>query len=533
MATIPTYDGPQVERQAFRPVYQQDVDVSSGARAVAQGLGQVAQVAQQIGERRAETEANRVDEEVTAGWMAWNAENRPKFQGEKAADYAGAAEQWWAKAAEQYSGKVSPMASARIGQELGRKRTRALAGAVEYSQAELERHADSQAEATAQRAIEFGVDTGDYAGAAERIRSINAQKAARKGMSPEMLEQENQRLVGAMHLSAIEKLADTDAAAATAYFNDDRVKREMPASAQNRVEKVLKTEGDNQFATAFAAKLADKPLAEQLAQAGTIDDPERREKALTQVRNNYALVKQARNEQEEAAADRAWQAVAQGKRPAASDLASMGGRQVVQLQDHLQMKARQAVADAEGRAKPVKTNPADMAKLLDEARDNPEAFAKRRLEPLAGVLAQGDMEQIASMQRSLRKPETAKEVATTQQLLGGYTSGMKPEKRGTLEIAAYAALDKAQAARGRELSYQEKTQVIDGLLLEGTVEKNWAPDATRKVYEVKPEERAKFTPKAVPPADRQLIIEAARAQGKPVPTEQEIMARFLKRYRAQ
>ena len=48
MPRVPLYDGPQVQEQATRGGYQENIDVTKGARALAAGLSDVAQVADTI-----------------------------------------------------------------------------------------------------------------------------------------------------------------------------------------------------------------------------------------------------------------------------------------------------------------------------------------------------------------------------------------------------------------------------------------------------------------------------------------------------
>ena len=236
----------------------------------------------------------------------------------------------------------------RVGQALGRKRAQALGSVFSHVNAEKDRFADQQAEAAATTTIEFGVDTGDATSAAARVRQIAAEKGARKGWDTNMVEAEQQRLLGTLHLSMIQYLADRDPAKAAAYYVQN--KGEIPATAQARVEQVLQGEAENQQAKTLAAKNAGKPLAEQIA-AGADLPPKVREKYQLEVRNNHAMVKAAQAEQEAAASDEAWQLVGKGRRVPETVLVRMNGRERVQLQDHLTMRAKQA---AEGTK--VKTN---------------------------------------------------------------------------------------------------------------------------------------------------------------------------------
>ncbi len=180
MPRVPLYDGPQVRSNALQPAQQQQIDVSSGMRAAAGALGQVADLGDKVIRRDAEIEANRIDGEITAGWLQWDAENRRKYQGQNVEQYAADAQKWWEDARKTYGANLTPMVQSAIGTTLGRKRAQALAGVAQHIGAEKERFADDAGEKAAATAIEFAVDTGDTVGAASQVRKIVAERGARK-----------------------------------------------------------------------------------------------------------------------------------------------------------------------------------------------------------------------------------------------------------------------------------------------------------------------------------------------------------------
>lgn len=535
MPTIPTYGGPQIERGALRPPMQGNIDVSSGLQAVGRAVGQAGEVLDAKIMRDAETEVNRVDEAVTAGWLQWKAENQRKFQGENAKDFTAAAEEWWAKAPQQYgSGENNPLVARALERNLGRKKGRALVDVTEYVNAEGERFADNKAEAAALREIEFGVDSGDVAGAGMRVRQINAQKAARKGWTADQLEVENQRLLGAMHLSMIEKLVQTDAGKASAYFNDDRVKKEITLTAQNKIEQVIKAEGDNQFATKFAAEQASKPLTDQLAEAAKITDPERREKTINQVKNNFALKRQAQQEQEQAASDEAWQLASQGRGVPEATLLRMNGRERAQLKDWLREKAKQA---AEGT--PVKT---DWATYID-VRERLAAGENVDLRPLTTKIGGAQMEQLLDIKTKARTPGKQDSMLNDEQRVGQALLGLGIDKKKDPQTAALfsAEVDRrvrveSAAKGGKDLTADEKQKIVDSVALDKVYVEEWGRDPEKPLALVKPDELDKayvnvggksVKVSAVPMDDRRQIVAALRATGVPV-TEQAIVSLYLK-----
>ena len=518
MPTVPTYDGPRVQRQALQPVFQGAPDVSSGVQTAARVASGFADMADRTVRRDAEAEANQIDTEVTAAWLEWDAQARKQYRGANVGDYEAEAKKWWDDAAAKYADKVSPLARQAVGPALGRKRTQALGSVLQYAGAERERHADEASAAAVQTTIEFGIDTGNTASAALDVRRKIAEQGARKGWTTEQVQAEQQRALGTMHLAYVTRLAQSDPTKATAYFEAN--KGEIPMTAQVKVEEVLKGERDNQAARQFAATVANRPLSEQLAEAGKLTDPGVREKALTEVRNNHAMVQAAARERQQAASDQAWQMVGQGKRVPEAVLATMDGKERVQLQDYLRERAKRAAA---GTA--PKTDPAFLASIYDMARENPAEFAKLRLQPLSLRMSSSDMEQVAKLQRDMLKPDKAKDVATTQQLIGAATKNLEASARGAFELAVFDELSRLEA-KG-PVPYEQKRQLIDRMLIDGEVLSGslFRNDPNMKYYQANPEQRKRFAP-FIPKAENDMIEAALVREGIKSPTKQQIMDRY-------
>lgn len=486
MPTVPTYGGAQVQARALQTPMQGQVDVSSGLQAGARALEQVAGIADAKALRDAEAEANKADSDITAAWLNWDAENRRKYQGQNADQYAAEAEAWWKKAAGEYGKGLSPMAQRRISEVMPRKQNQAMASVLSAVSAEKERFADQSAEAAAQTSIEFGIDTGNVAGARNEVRTITAQQGARKGWTTEQVQAEQQRRLATLHLAYITRIAESDPEKATVYFEAN--KTEIPATAQVKIEGVLKAEGDNRFALQFAASNAGKPLDEQLRMAGDIADPVRREKAIQQVKVNQGLVRAAQQEREQAAADQAWQMVGQGKKVPESVLGVMDGRSRVQLQDYLRQRAEHFAAQG---TKPVKTDPLALAAVYDMMRDNPDEFKTLRMESLAFKLAGSDLEQVARIQRDMRSPSAEKDIVSLSAQLGPYTDTMNKADKALFESKAFQQVIEFQQANKRPPNSQERQQLLDGLAMEVVTHKGMLWDSKSPRYKLTAEQAAK------------------------------------------
>jgi len=490
MPQVPLYNSPQIQEQGLRTPQTSAPDVAAGTRAFGAALGQVSDTIYKVAQRDAEAEANKVDTEITAGWLAWDAQARKQYQGQNVDEYQAKAAEWWDQARKDHAGTISPLARERVGAALGRKQNQAMASVLGHVGAEKERFADTQSEAAAQTTIDFALDTGDTAGAAQRVRQLVAEKGARKGWTTEMVQADQQRLLGNLHLSYITQLAETDATKARQYY--DANKGEIPGTAQARVEQVLKGEADNQFATQFAAQRADKPLSEQLKDASEISDPQRREKALQQVRNNHAMVEAAKREQQQAATDKAWaEYVDKGRRVPEVLRMQMGESNLRELLHFEDARARQAVDRASGKG--VKTDPNELAKVYDMMRDDPEAFKKLRMATLTTKFAPSDIEQVSRIQRDMLDPTKQKDALTLAQQVGAVSRGLSKTQREQFEPAAYDEILKFQEQNNRPPNAKERKQILDELLIEATIEGGGyfgIFDAHKPVYQMTPEEKA-------------------------------------------
>lgn len=538
MPRVPTYDGPQVADRPLQPVLQGPIDASSGTRALGQTIAGLGDTLDRAQRRDAEAEANTIDTEVTAGWLEWDAAARRKYQGANAREYETEAAKWWDDARAKYGASASPLARQQVGQALGRKRNQAMASVSGHVGTELERHADQQAEAAAQTTIEFGIDQGDPAGAAARVRQISAEKGARKGWTTEQVQAEQQRLLGTLHLAYITRLADTDAAKARAYAEAN--KAEIPAAAQVRLDQVLKGSEDNQFADQFAARVAAKPLADQLAAAAEIQDPQRREKTLLSIRQNHAMVKEAQREREAGAADQAWQLVGQGRRVPELTLLQMDGRARVQLQDYLRERAKQAASGEK-----VKT---DWETYID-LRTKLAAGEQVDLRPYTTRIAGPQMEQLLDIQTKAKDPKSPKQdsMFTDEQRINNALQGLGIDRHSKNKAQQDAAgqfaaeVDRrvraeSAAKGGKDLTADEKQRVIDGITMDKVYVDEWGRDPEKPLALLTPDQLGKAYVKSggrevklssVPAADREAIIRGRRARGLPV-TEQAIVDTYVK-----
>ena len=482
MPSIPIYNARQVDEAPTRMPMASTPDVSSGARSIAGGLEKVSDAMTAVAERDDEAKANDVDSKMTLDYNKWEDANRGKFTNSAAKGYTDAVGAWWKDAASTYGAELSPRAKSLLNSTMKRRRDVAVAQAGKYEFAEGEKYADSTALNAMDNATRNALRTGDYAGESQRVRDLVAQMGARKNWDKDQRDAAMAAQLGKFHTLVVSQLAEKDAESAKVYL-EDAVKRGEVGDNQPRLEQIVKGEADNQFAKQFATQQAGKPLGEQLQEASKIDDQQRREKTLLQVRNDYAMVEQAKREQESAAADRAWQLVGQGKRVPETVLMQMDGRGRVQLQDYLRERAKQAAA---GETR-VKTD----WPLYLETREKLAAGENVDLRPLAAKIAGAQLEQLIDIKTKRSAPGKTPEVATSEQQISTYVNRLqlKDEEKGQLLSQAYGEFNAVLKRTGKEPSFDERQQILDRLTMDVVTDKGILWDSKEKGYKLTEEQR--------------------------------------------
>lgn len=211
------------------------------------------------------------------------------------------------------------------------------------------------------------------------------------------------------------------------------------------------------------------------------------------------------------AADAAWKYVASGKAPPPSVMAELDGRDAVQIRKAL----------TEGPA--TKTDPTVYYALTQAAVNDPN-FTKEDLRRYADKLTPADFKHFVDLQARASKPGEADQVATTTQQKEAIIKSLelKGEKAGIFMQQADKALFAAQQEKGRPLNQGERQQVLDRLVLEGTVPGSWFGTNNRRAFEAAAEGKT-FTPR-YGDADRRKAEAALQRQGIKQPTKEQIEA---------
>lgn len=458
MPQVPVYGDRQVRTEALRPVLQQTPDVSSGARALAQGLGQAAEVADRIDLRDAQAKASTAEATITSDWLKWDSANRSKYRGANADGYAPAAEAWWKSAAENAGKDLDPRAKLLASQNLRVKQTAAMGNVLTFTGAEKERHADETYEADQATTIQFGITSGDVASTAVQIRNKAAVLGDRKGWTTEQVQAEAGKKLSAMHLAQISKLTEmpNGAALADAYYKAN--KAEVAFQNQARVEQVIDAELDNQFAKAEALRVSALPFEQQKAELIKITDPKRLEKTQIELNNLSAIDRRVREQTQDAARDQVYQRFEQNQPIPEALLSAMGGPERSQFEN-----LRLARSKREAKGESVKTDFNTWYELQNKVsrgeRVDLRAYTER--------ISTGDLKDLAKMQQTAVKPGEQEGYFTKQQRVEGAFQDLtgKPSKDDpaaayTFQKAVDARMLADSLAKNRKLSVQEEEAAI-------------------------------------------------------------------------
>lgn len=475
MPQVPVYDGPQLATAPLRTPTARPLDVSSGTRAIGQGLANLGEGIDRYQEREAQTEAYDVETRVTSDWLKWDSEARAQGRGENVDAYQKSATDWWNTAAETYGKDLSPRARALIGRSLQQKRVQAEASVLGFTSAERERHADEVANADIATTIQFGVTNGDIATTKDQVREKVAVVGARKGWTTEQVQARVAGYVSDMHMAQIDNLSAEEG---LAYFtaNID----EIDAGKQGAVRKSLERNVE------------------------------------IEAKQREADAEKAKREAEDKLIDSAWGLFAQRQPVAPSVLAALPGREAAQLANAIESRA-----DREAKGTTIKTDD----KLYNQTLLDIASGKQVDLRPLVESFAQADMDRLVKLQQDMSKPDTAKEVASQQQMISNYKAGVDKTEQDLFERRAWDEFTTFRANNGRDADFKERTQILSNLLLEGevVVENGWDSDLKR--FQVDPKDLRNWVPE-ISSDERDQIINAFKEEGIADPTDAQIMQRY-------
>lgn len=275
----------------------------------------------------------------------------------------------------------------------------------------------------------------------------------RQGLGPEAVEDQVRTFkTAALEGVIMQQLAEEKPAAARAYFEEAQdAGVGFDEKAITRITNALnvgKVRGAAQKQTAEILA-AGGTLAEQRAKAKAIDDPDVQDAVLQRIEHEDGIRKAQDRQAEETLLTDAYSAVDK-----TADVDKLPPATIAKLGAHL--PALRAYADKRAKGESIETDWPTYYGSLQQAADDPAAFAKVNLYTLRGKLDDVEFKELAHLQLSLKSGDRKKAdaalagVLTNTQVIHSTLEqyGIDPTpKTGTPEAAAVAQLQRMLSLR--------------------------------------------------------------------------------------
>jgi hypothetical protein len=290
----------------------------------------------------------------------------------------------------------------------------------------------------------------------------------------------------------------------------------------------------------------ENDVAGQLARLDAIRDSLGQkvyERARSELLQAAALDRRLLDDQQEQLADQAWTVAME---PTFTSIRSIPPKVWAGLKPEEQRRL-QEVARKNASGEAAGPNPTLMLELSDMASLDPDRFTKLDLRRYVGQLPPGDIEQMATLQRSIRGQSTKPPAAVTHDRIRSVTNGLaeaaglsltglsekkRPEMAARLEGFRRAVGNDVQAfvaENRRQPTDDEIRAFADKWLMQvRTPQDRWiGADLSDPVPLFEKPEGERIAAVDIPSGEREKIVAAARRHGIANPTEGQIAAAFM------
>jgi hypothetical protein len=336
---------------------------------------------------------------------------------------------------------------------------------------------------------------------AELDRTLNAWGQI-KGLDAATLDRAKLEEKTKLHtavLGALEQAGDMDAVKGYFYSNI----KEIDGTKHAEIKKAIETSDRSRKVQSFADDVVSNqklPMDQALKLARENFDGEDEKHAVVELKQRYSEIEAIAKDSEQKAFNQAYDLAIDKK----------GGRRAIpaSLWNQLDPQSKESInSKLTGGA--AKTNQGVWYTLYQESIMDPQAFIKRDLRKDAPNLSSSDFQELAKLQASVKKdidkPDKMKRVFTVGQQINQTidsigipaTSNNKDtrDKRALATRAVSDAVTRKAASLGKEvdqLTEEEVQQAADKVLIKGTVVRDWKMDKEKYVFELAPDEKAKF-----------------------------------------
>lgn len=567
MPRVPTFDGPSAQTRALATPMQGQVDASSGLQATARVAAQIGDLADRRVERDAQTEAWTAQAEINDAFVQWTAEQRKTRQGVNAKGHAADTAAWWDQAKTDRFTKLSPLAQQQVAKSLSASRLAALESANGFENQQLdigERSAlSASVTSLSNQAIAAGPDKAApvLAQAAATLRSWGAKKGV--DVEPEVM-----KVTTGAHLTIINTLMQRDPKAAEAYFNTN--KKEIDGQRWDEVGARINqvsaiTDGETKATEIWAATVkpgdyknpVDQFALEKQMREAFPNDPTRQKAGVQALREMGAAWNKSQAEATAASTNNVFKLIDSGtpmtKVMKTDAWAALPGDQqhriVLQLEQQAAARESRAAA-AESRAAAAESRKFSQMQIQDKllqwnnagdylrysdptvltSMSRPQVEALRTTFGFEG--AQHLLQRYDTLQKPGKIAEARMDTEDFNHIAGQLGmdpyNAKTPDKKaalGELKYRVEQLIDTAQKTKGKELTREEKGELMRGEMARTVTVGGWFSDTETPVIQLKPDDVKKVV---VPREEKDRLLKkmAARYQatGDPAfaPTDENL-----------
>lgn len=394
MPQVPVYEGPRVRSAPLQPALQDVGAMTTGARDQQRGgaaLTQAGDILDKTLDREAQRAAFDAETRVTANFLEWEQQIRTQRQGAKAAGVVEDTDAFLREQSEAVGKDLSPYAKSIANKSLGRLVLRARASAMGFQNDQLEKAYDTSLVAAKQSAIQLAAANPvpeNIEIAVADVTRKNAEWAARRGWTPEVLTAQNLKDTTELHSNVIKTMQQLDPKAAEVYF--EKFKKQIDGTRYDEIagplRKLAAEQDGEQLAGAVWNELGPKSDAQPVELDKMLsvvnekfkDDPTRRKAAAAAVKEQAAAFNASQRERAYGNTNTVMQALASGTSfsqvQRMPEFQALPGQQKMQIIEHQDARANAAESRAASRASRAASE--EQRALTAEIRR--DKFAERR-----------------------------------------------------------------------------------------------------------------------------------------------------------
>ena len=501
MPTVPTYDSLTTKLSPTQNVQQStiatDAVFAGNAQQLAdasKGLNNLSVVIQKQEEERDTAVALNAETTSREAYLEFQNEARSR-RGLAADGLVKDAEKWWEEQAQTRTEGMTDKQRTLYIQRMRGTRTATLESMAGYQDGQVRTAKQEGAQASMASAITLAVadpsNKSLFNDALRMIQATSSKLGAENGDAPEKVAVDMLTRTSTLHSGILDGMIDANPAMAREYLNTYGA--QMTATARGQVIKTLDiSERNNKVYSSVDDVMmtaADETEALKAVRKQFSGDAEGLKMAVAEVKTRYEERSESDKQRSDVAFDRAWKmAIDSGKGRRAIDAATwdaMTPQQRNSIVDELyQLSERGRVASDRKKKADTDAQWNNYYSLIDMADKTPNEFKQLDLRQYLNKVPPGQRASLINLQT--KDDKELKDVTAFQKQLTLTTGNLNlsDNQKYEFESAARDAVARQQEATGKLVPEKDRQDIMDGLLIKGSVDgSGWFNDS-QTLYEV-------------------------------------------------